>query len=254
MDEKTVAIISKFLSGVRIEDMPEKEEAPEGRFPCPRCGGTGWADVYIDGYRMKELCPDCAWRRKKAQILKESGVKPEAYARYTLDSFRTDTETAKRMKDAALQYIAQKPKGRGMGFFGTSGAGKTHICIAVLQELGVPHRLWKYRREIQELKAAMYKDFDRYKVLMDRAKTADNLYIDDMFQGAFADGKLSQQDAQIMFELLDTRCENRLATWFSSNYTLDQIFSANAAIGGRIYELIKPYSITVTGRDRRVVG
>lgn len=231
--------------------LEEPEEVHNvSRFPCKRCGGTGWVDVIKNGYTMKMRCPDCKLEREKAEILKRSGINIEDYNRFTLENFKEDTAEAKSMKAKAVQYLKSDMK-KGIGFFGSSGTGKTHLCIAILQAMGKPHRYWKYRREIQDIKNAAYKNAEKYSQMMEIAETADNLYIDDLFQGAWSNGSLSQQDNQIMFDIIDTRYVNHKPTFFSSNNTLEEIGKANDALASRIYDMCSPFVVTVKGKNRR---
>lgn len=251
MTEEVRLILKRVFPGINVENMPHSEPVGMGRFPCERCGGTGWITVYHNMQPMKMRCPMCRAERDKAELLAKSGVNLEDYNRFTIESFRADTPEAEMMKSAAVQYLRGHNWKKGLGFFGASGTGKTHICIAVLQAMGTPHRYWEYRHEIQPIKAFMYHDNEKYEALINEAAKAENLYIDDLFQGAWLHGELSQMDNQIMFEIINRRYLNKMPTFFSSNSTMSQMRAANEALASRIYDMTAPYTIEVHGANRR---
>lgn len=224
------------------------------QFPCKRCNGTGV--IFIpdaNGIVVGCRCPDCRDARDTHRFLRKSGITPENYARYTMDTFKTDSLEAYKMKDLALRFL-QDPNATGIGYFGRPGIGKTHICIAICHELKREHHYWQYRREIQRIKAVMYKDLDRYDEMIDQVSRLPWLYIDDAFKGAIADGVMANQDQQLMFDIINSRYVNRLPTIMSSEYPLGTILEADEAIGSRLAEMLKPYIFTVSdaAQNRRL--
>ena len=131
-------------------------------------------------------CPKCWERRQVARRLKQSGVNPQDYERYTLDSFEEmRSEMAAKMKATARRFLDNHVKGGpGFGVFGKSGMGKTHLCIAVCQELTrrfkEPHYYFSYRAEMPNLVKAARSFTDDYNAAMEKWKTCPNLYIDDL--------------------------------------------------------------------------
>lgn len=135
--------------------------------------------------------------------------------------------------------------------WGASGNGKTHLCIAVLQQIKQPHIYWQYRREIQRMKNAMYRDGPEYNRLMGIVKSRNVLYIDDLFKASWIDGRLREQDEELMFDVINERYMNRYPTFFSSEYSLAQIGQCDEALASRIVEMVYPYSVEVKGENQR---
>ena len=127
---------------------------------CPICKGVGFV-FFTDenGYESAKLC-SCQYERIRTARLRESGFPMEGFKKMTFDTFETTTEEQKKMKDLALRFL--EDDGHWLGFFGASGSGKTHICIAVCQEL-VRRNLWSfryapYRTIIRQLRSNIFND------------------------------------------------------------------------------------------------
>ena len=229
-------------------DFPAEEK--KVRYPCFRCGGTGIIFTVDDGVTKAMRCPDCLHDRQVASWLRKSGISLDDYKKYTLDSFLADTKESTAMKQIAMRFL-KDPKANGIGYFGRSGSGKTHICIAICQALGKEHHYWQYRQKIQNIKAVMYTDEKRYNELMDEARYSPYLYIDDLFKGAVVNNQANMQDVQIVFDIINARYIKHLPTIVSSEYLMSEIVRFDEAIGGRLFEMLSPY-IYNTAENRRL--
>lgn len=236
---------------------------PEDGIQCSACGSTGWIEVVEDGHRCMTQCPKCWARRKVARMLKSSGINPDDYKRYNLRSFdRGRSPEAAKMADMALRYINEHERGgQGFGVFGGSGMGKTHICIAVClaltQHFGEAHHYFSYRAEIPALVKAARSYSQDYDDAMDRWKSADNLYIDDLFKlsGRVQDGHLvdiDREELRVVFDLINARYVNHKTTIFSGEYSIKDISQIDMALGSRIYQMIEPFGLYVSGKNQRI--
>lgn len=231
----------------------KKDETEEPQYTCNHCKDRGFIAIKENGSTFAMLCPDCTARADQKRWMKRSGITENDYRRYTFETFTTDTEESRRMKDIALRFLANKDA-KGMGVFGRPGTGKTHLCIATCQSLGKEHYYWQYRNEIQKIKSAMYKDLNSYLDMIEVPKTKPYLYIDDLFKGALVRNDIAQQDKQIMFDIINERYVRNLPMIISSEYSLNQIAKSDEAIGSRIFEMLNPYIIKVTGVNRRLTN
>lgn len=244
--------ISTLLN--RLKGLITKEDIEEPQFRCKICKDKGVFPVMHNGCVTMAICKECEREIKLKRWLEHSGISPEDYGRYTMENFKADTKEACEMKKIAKNFISD-PNATGLAFFGKSGTGKTHICVAVCKNLNLEHHYWQYRSEIQKLKNVMYRDPSKYDELMQLPKSSPCLYIDDLFKGAFdGSGKLSGQDGQLMFEIINARYIKKLPTIISSEYSLNEIIKADTAIGSRIYEMVYPYLLKVAGDNRRIVN
>lgn len=237
----------------RIKEI--KKEPIETTYKCSKCRDEGFIfSVSPEGYEQASEC-ECQTPLKIERYLKSSGVDYGEYKSKTLGTFKADTKMAAEMKDYAERFL-NDITAKGIGYFGKSGIGKTHICIAICQEITrkklIPHLYFSYRHEIQKLKAAYYHE-EEYARLMDRWISCKILYIDDLFKFATGkDGKMLSQELQIMFDIINSRYLNRSTTIFSSEYSVNEIKNIDEALGSRIFSMIHPYGLRCEGDNRRI--
>lgn len=233
-------------------DLPDIDPI-EITYKCDKCRDKGFIFLEVNGYEQAREC-ECRLPIRIEKHLRNSGVDYEEYSAMSLDAFKADTDEAKRMKDYAERFL-NDPRAKGIGYFGKSGAGKTHICIAICQELTrkklMPHLYFSYRREIQRLKATYYNE-EEHNGMMKRWINCKVLYIDDFLKFSTGrDGQIQSQDLQIMFDIINSRYLNKSTTIFSSEYSVNEIKKIDEALGSRIFSMIYPYGVKCEGENRR---
>lgn len=255
---------ARTMADTREKVVPEFATPPDG-IQCPHCGNTGWTyEVTDDGYESVRACPYCYERRQVVRRLQHSGISPRDYARFNLITFDPGkTPDSAKMLALAEKYLAEHTfGGPGFGVFGSSGMGKTHICIAVCQELTrryrEPHHYFSYRSIMPGLVKASKSFKDDYEAEMQKWVRYPNLYIDDMFKFS---GKqigdrivIDQDELRVFFDLINARYLSHKTTLFSSEYTVKDIAAIDGALGSRIYDMVKPYGLAVSGPNQRLVG
>lgn len=217
---------ARTMADTRERVVPEIATPPDG-IQCPHCGNTGWTyEVTDDGYESVRACPYCYERRQVVRRLQHSGISPRDYARFNLITFDPGkTPDSAKMLAMAKKYLAEHTfGGPGFGVFGSSGMGKTHICIAVCQELTrryrEPHHYFSYRSIMPGLVKASKSFKDDYEAEMQKWVRYQNLYIDDMFKfsGKQAGDRIviDQDELRVFFDLINARYLNHKTTLFSS--------------------------------------
>lgn len=224
---------------------------------CSICKNKGWVIKLVeheDG-SFHQICSDCKCLEIRNSIMrmKRSGLK-DIIRDYTFDKFEDTEPWQKAIKKAAMDY-ARNPEG---WFFlgGQSGAGKTHLCTAICREFLLAGKRVKYmlwRDDIVRIKGAVT-DSEEYGKMIDEFKRIDVLYIDDLFKtGKDKDNapqKPTVADINVAFEIINYRYNNPgLLTIISSELTEDDLIDIDEAIGGRIYERAKAFTIG-KNRDR----
>lgn len=228
-------------------------------YDCPKCLNRGTIAVPRgDGSFYTKEC-NCMKIRRCVWEMERSGLK-NIIREKTFETYNDAEPWQKAIKAGAMVY-ADKLVG-WLLFCGQSGSGKTHLCTAVcrhrlLDEDEVRYMPW--RDKVAELKA-MSLDNERRAEIIDEYKTAQILYIDDLFKvGKAADGSSNPTGADISlaFEIINYRYVNHLPTIISTEKTPQELVEIDEATGSRIIEMAgcNVYSITRdTRRNYRLRG
>ena len=167
--------------------------------------------------------------------------------RYTFDSYETPDKGTQHVKELAKKFI--KDESGWLYISGQSGSGKTHICTAICSQLimsGKETIYMTWKDTSTRLKAII--NTDDYQKQMERYERIPVLYIDDFFKGGASDA-----DIRLAFELINQRYnDSRLRTIISSEMDIQTILSLDEALGGRIYERAKAYTIKAPSMNWRL--
>jgi primosomal protein DnaI len=109
---------------------------------------------------------------------------------------------------------------KGMYLSGSFGSGKSYILSALLNELS--NKGYKtvnvyYPSLLEKLKSS-FNDFT-YDEVIDEIKTADILLLDDIG----AEKNTSRSRDEVLGTILQYRMDNDLTTFFTSNFTIDEL-------------------------------
>ena len=163
-----------------------------------------------------------------------------------MDAYKIATGYALDFKDR------EKDKGNSIMFIGQVGSGKTHLSLAIANELmhrGVGVSYMGYRR-ITGIKQNMM-DEVYYNRVMGRYKNCRVLLIDDLFKG-----NVTGSDVNIVFELLNFRYLNGLPVIVSSEFGVNELMEVDEAIGSRLVEMCGGCLVEMRGKrlNYRVYG
>lgn len=240
---------------VYCERQIARENAMEGHlqeidgYDCPLCLNRGYTSE-LEDYRgsysiMMRFCA-CRSVRQTLATLRKNGL-DGVMEQYTLARYEAHQPWQRSVLTAAETYLeafsgAEERERPWFFFGGASGCGKTHICTALSVELtrrGVPLCYMLWRDEATRLKGCM--SDGTYAAEISRFKTAPLLYIDDLFKTGRGEGQHRQRptaaDLNLAFEILNARYVSRRPTVISSESTLPELVSFDAAIGGRVKEM-----------------
>ena len=222
---------------------------------CPKCGGKGYIKILCDDYvyqyeRIAEC--DCSITAKRIQQsmarIKRSGL-AELLDEYTFDKFEVSEPWQREAKDKAKRYVKDF---EGHWFFvgGQVGAGKTHLCTAIVREMmlnGQPARYMEWRDTMTKLRALRFNE-RMYGMEMDKWCDEPVIYIDDLFKST----KLDAAEVDITFQIINHRYNNpSLATIISSEKTIAEISGIDEGIGSRIFQRAKDYGVRIP-RDAKM--
>lgn len=149
----------------------------------------------------------------------------------------------------AIDYVKnfeeiEKQRNNSIGFLGNCGAGKTHLSIAIANNLmtkNIAVLYMPYREAITKIKQAIT-DEEEYNNEISKYKKAKVLLIDD-----FAKGKITESDINIMFEIINYRYLNAKPIILSSELIQNRLLDFDEAVGSRIIEMCKGRIAEVEG-------
>lgn len=220
---------------------------------CKKCLNRGRiAHAKEDGSLAFTEC-DCMRARRSIWKMEKSGLK-NVIKEMTFERFRTTEAWQENIKARAMAY-AESLEG-WLLFCGQVGSGKTHLCTAVCR-----HRLLKgdevrympWRDDVAKLKAFSLDNEERGKLIED-LKTAQILYIDDLFKtGKAADGSdnPTSADVNIAFEIINYRYINHLPTIVSTEKTPQELLAIDEATASRIIERAKANTLNISRKENR---
>ena len=203
-------------------------------YKCDKCRDITY--IVEDGEARE--C-ECKALRDCEDILRRSGIS-EAFRKKRFDNFdfSRDKATMDGYKIAtgyALNFKdKEKDRDNSIMFIGQVGSGKTHLSLAIANELmedGVGVVYMSYREVITRLKQNIMDEVYYHRVIS-KYKNARVLLIDDLFKG-----KITESDINIVFELLNFRYFNKLPVIVSCEMDVNRILNIDEAIGSRLVEM-----------------
>ncbi len=197
---------------------------------CPICNGKGFVITWQKDERgnLTEYARRCQCQDKAEQLkLKGTSGIPAEYEKCTVRSFDislyNDTETAKKIKHAAGEYINHfqqfREQGKGLYFYSRAkGSGKTRLACSLGNAVIATNTMRvSYIKTIELL--SMIKDTYNKKdteitekEVLGSIKKAPFLIVDDI-----GTEKTSEWVNSIFLEILDYRISHLLVTIFTSN-------------------------------------
>lgn len=217
------------------------------KYECNICKDAEWI---ID--KATNTARPCKCREAKIykKILENSGIS-EAFRRKNFENFKANNSLTARSKKMAINYTKnfdkiKNQRNNSIAFLGQVGAGKTHLSIAIANQLmkqGIGVLYMQYRETIMQLKQNILDEF-YYQREIDKYKRASVLLIDDLYKG-----KVTEADLNIMFEIINYRYFKQLPIIVSSEYTADKLLDFDEAIGSRIIEMCKGHIVEFVGAE-----
>ena len=120
MDERAKELIAELMEISRSSPQEEPHEKPT-RFPCKRCGGTGWIFYRMEGVDKACRCPECREvrtgifersERKRAWVLRKTRNRQDAHLHCNVpgDEARTPLLAVSQRDTANQGGHVQKPR------------------------------------------------------------------------------------------------------------------------------------------------
>ena len=201
---------------------------------------------------------ECRQVRQAEEILKKSGISEEfRNKRFNNFNYTIENQVYEAYKEAYMYAknfkSLEKERCNSIMFMGQVGAGKSHLSLAIANELmedGVGVVYMSYREVITRLKQNIM-DEVYYNKVMNRYKNAKVLLIDDLFKGS-----ISKSDINIMFELINHRYFNKLPVIVSTELSIENLVNIDEALGSRLIEMSKDFLVGIRNKklNYRIYG
>lgn len=210
---------------------------------CPKCSGRGWTIERDQGAGTALPC-SCKRHESEARLADLAAI-PERYLSCSLKGFHVsnpDRAIEEQLFSAKQQsqnyvdtFVGEDGRFRDTGLLliGTPGVGKTHLAVAVLNELIQRYRVRGLFVDFTELIHEIQSTFsprsaDSKFDLLDPVMKAEVLVLDEL--GA---QKPSEWVNDILYLILNTRYTKRLPTIFTTNYRLELPYQKSESLDRR---------------------
>lgn len=233
------------------------EETESKRYECEICKDEEW--IYDEETNSVRPCK-CREVKIYKRILEASGI-TQAFLSRNFNNFKPVNPVAANAKAMAMDYVKKfdnikSLRNNSIAFLGQVGAGKTHLSIAIANELmkrNIGVRYMQYREDITRIKQTLM-DEENYGREMNKYKNATVLLIDDLFKNATNKNRagydtLSDSDKRIMFEIINYRYFKNAPIIVSSEYFAEDLLEFDEGIGSRILEMCEGHIIEFHGQE-----
>jgi len=121
---------------------------------CPLCQGTGWVLEETERSPLAKRCR-CFYERQSQTLLEQANI-PKRYQNCTLKNFEIHNDSHRDALKISKQFVKDYPVlNFGLLFIGPCGVGKTHLAVAIIQELiqkkNVPCAFYDFRELIRDI-------------------------------------------------------------------------------------------------------
>lgn len=235
----------------KSEILLKNQDIEDNEYKCYKCRDRTF--ILIDN----EAVPcECRAIRQAEEILSKSGISEEfRNKRFNNFNYTIENQIYEAYKEAYMYAknfkSLEKEIDNSIMFMGQVGAGKSHLSLAIANELmdnGVGVVYMSYREVITRLKQNIMDEVYYHRV-MGKYKNARVLLIDDLFKG-----KVTESDVNIMFELLNFRYFNKLPLIVSCEMDVGMILNVDEAIGSRLVEMCKCVELKGKKLNYRMYG
>ncbi|MBH0171048.1 ATP-binding protein [Fictibacillus sp. 18YEL24] len=241
------------------ESMVTEDEFYSGRVCHPK-DAWEWRDTF------SQRC-DCSIKRKIQKIMKSSEI-TDAFKKMAFSNFERvgKHELIQEAYQCAIDYYRDFDSIKGdrcnsISLLGQPGCGKTHLLTAIANNLihkkQVSVLYFPFVEGFNDLKD----NFDLLEEKLSNMKKVDVLFIDDLFKPVTTDSKegrkrkprATEWQIEQIYAVINFRYLNHKPMLISSELNVDELIDIDEALGTRIYQMSKDYTVVIEG-DRKLLN
>lgn len=184
---------------------------------CQRCQGTGWLLEDAGGAQVAKRCVCFADRRKQA-LFEQANI-PRRYQACRLDNFEVHNDSHKYALKISRQFVKNYPaQDVGLVFIGPCGVGKTHLAVAVIQELIEKKRASCLFYDFRELIREIQSTFTPESTLSESDVLAPVFQSDVLVLDELGAKRTTAWVEETVFYIVNHRYNHKKMTLFTTNY------------------------------------
>lgn len=184
---------------------------------CPECQGTGWV---LEDSKDRAVAKRCTcFKAQKTKVLFDQAHIPKRYENCTFKNFEVHNDSHRHALKISKQFVKNYPVQEvGLLFIGPCGVGKTHLAVAIIQELiqkkNVPSYFCDFRELIKNIQSTYTPDsWQSESEVLAPIFEKDVLVLDEL--GA---KRASAWVDETVFYIINNRYNNKKLTIFTSNF------------------------------------
>ncbi|MFB0637460.1 ATP-binding protein [Bacillus rugosus] len=235
----------KPLDSLSLDEMVLEEDYLAGKV-CTPDKAREWKTTY------SKQC-DCVKRKKIARLMAASGI-TEKFEMLLFRNFITNgkPQMIKEAYECAVEYFKDFEKIKGeransIALLGQPGSGKTHLLTAIMNNLikkkSIHCMYFPYVEGMSDLK----NDFDQLETKLDAMRKVDVLFIDDLFKPVSGKPRATEWQVEQIQSVVNYRYLNHKPLLISSELTTDELLDVDEALGSRIHQMCKYYTVIIQG-------
>lgn len=220
-------------------------------YECEKCLDMGFVLEKRDGREVAVKC-ECFEKRRSRIRLKNSGISEElqkkGFREFDCRGIAVLEEAYKKARMYYQGFLTSEPeRHNSIIFCGQSGAGKTHLGMAICNNLlnvcGVGVTYMAYRNAITAIKQTVT-DRENYYAAISPYCNARLLYIDDLLKG-----RPTESDLNILYELVNYRYMHNKPVIISTEKLPEELIDFDEAVGSRILEMCRGNIVVLQGKE-----
>jgi DNA replication protein DnaC len=185
--------------------------------PCPLCQGSGWV---LEVSKEKVLAKRCkCYIERKTEVLIEQANIPKRYQACSLKNFEVHNDSHRDALKISKQFVKNYPvQDVGLLFIGPCGVGKTHLAVAIIQELILKKNIrcafYDFRELIRDIQNTFTPDSSLSESeVLEPVFMSEVLVLDEL--GA---KRTTAWVEETIFYIINQRYNNKKLTILTSNY------------------------------------